>query len=197
MRYLGGHLGIAVSALLDGQLDPPSAERAWAHVQACETCRRQVEREGWVKTQLASMTDDAAPPPEQLLGSLYGLGSVAGAAPGAARPGPSGPSGADAWAAVGEIERRGRVRRRTGLAVAGAGSVSVAVLGLATLTGSTLGIGGGPANPPSSALTRAPATGIPAVVAPVARVHGRLPSADTREVRATPSPVQGADGLRP
>ena len=192
MRYLGGHLGIAVSALLDGQLDPSSAERAWAHVQACGSCRRQVEREGWVKTQLASMTSDSAPPPEQLLGSLYGLGSGAGTAGDR-----SGPSGAEAWAAVGEIERRGRVRRRTGLAVAGAGSVSVAVLGLATLTGSTLGIGGGAANPPSSAPTRAPATGIPAVVAPVARVHGRLPATDGREVSATPSPVRGVDGLQP
>ena len=196
MRYLGGHLGIFVSALLDGQLDASSADRAWAHVHACDTCRRQVEHEGWVKTRLASMTDhDDAPPPEQLLGSLYGLGSATGAS---RVSGPAGPSGAAAWAAVGEIERRGRVRRRTGLAVAGAGSVSVAVLGLATLTGSTLGIGGATPNPPTSALTRAPATGIPAVVAPVARVQGRLPSADPRgEVRTTPSPVEGADGLRP
>lgn len=172
MRYLGGHLGIAVSALLDGQLDPSSAERAWAHIGACDTCRRQVEREGWVKTQLAAMTGDDGAPPQQLLGSLYGLGSsVQGPAGAADRD----PSGAAAWAAVGEIERRGRTRRRTGLAVAGAGSVSVAVLGLASLTGSTLGIGGGPASPPTSALTRAPATGTPAVVAPVARVHGSLP----------------------
>lgn len=166
MRYLAGHLGVAVSALLDGQLDPSSAERAWAHVHACDACCRQVEREGWVKTRLARMTgDDDGAPPQQLLGSLYGLG---------ARSGPD-PSGAAAWAAVGEIERRGRARRRTGLAVAGAGSVSVAVLGLASLTGGTLGVGGGATQPPTSAFTRAPVTGTPAVVAPVARVHGRLP----------------------
>ncbi len=191
MRYLGGHLGIAVSALLDGQLDASSAERAWAHVHSCDTCRRQVEREGWVKTQLAAMTDhDADPPPDQLLGSLYGLGSATGS--------PSRPSGAAAWAAVGEIERRGRGRRRAGLAVAGAGSVSVAVLGLATLTGSPFGPAGGTPAPPTSALTHAPATGIPAVVAPVARVHGRLPSAGPAdEVSADPSWVEGADELRP
>ncbi|HEU4515541.1 MAG TPA: hypothetical protein VFR87_20710 [Nocardioidaceae bacterium] len=169
MRYLGGHLGIAVSALLDGQLDASSAERAWAHVNTCGTCRRQVEREGWVKTQLAAMTGDDGVPPQQLLGSLYGLGSPS------PTPADRDPSGAAAWAAVGEIERRGRARRRTGLLVAGAGSVSMAVFGLASLTGSTLGIGGTPAGPPTSALSRAPATGTPAVVAPVARVRGSLP----------------------
>jgi hypothetical protein len=191
MRYLGGHLGIAVSALLDGQLDPSSAERAWAHVNTCGTCRRQVEREGWVKTRLATMTggDDGSTPPQQLLGSLYGLGA-SGHAPTSATAGSA--SGAAAWAAVEEIERRGRGRRRTGLAVAGAGSVSVAVLGLASLTGSTLGIGGGPAGPPTSALTRAPVTSTPAVVAPLARVHGRLPVAAPQRVPGGPG--RGASG---
>jgi hypothetical protein len=175
MRYLAGHLGVAVSALLDGQLDPSSAERAWGHVHACDACCRQVEREGWVKTRLAGMTGgDRGAPPQELLGSLYGLA------------GPE-PSGAAAWAAVDEIERRGRGRRRTGLAVAGAGSVSVAVLGLASLTGATLG--GGPAPAPTTALTRAPATGSPAVVAPVARVHGRLPLGQPQ-----PGPVQPGAG---
>lgn len=187
MRYLGGHLGIAVSALLDGQLDPSSTERAWAHVNTCGTCCRQVEREGWVKTQLASMTggDDGSAPPQQLLGSLYGLGT-SGPASGAA-------SGAAAWAAVEEIERRGRGRRRTGLAVAGAGSVSVAVLGLASLTGSTLGIGAAPVGPPSSALTRGPVTSPPAVIAPLVRVHGRLPLAAPQR-RAPGGHEQGAPG---
>lgn len=175
MRYLGGHLGITVTALLDGQLDPSSAERAWAHLQGCDSCRRQVEHEGWVKTRLATMTGDEGPP-QQLLGSLYGLGSGAARLPTAA----DAASGAAAWAAVEELERRGRARRRTGLAVAGAGSVSAAVLGLVSLTGTTLGIGAGPAGPPTSALTRAPATGTPAVVAPLTHVHGRLPFAEGR-----------------
>ncbi len=179
MRYLGGHLGIAVSALLDGQLDPSSAERAWAHVHSCETCCRQVEREGWVKTRLAAMTGDEDAPPQQLLGSLYGLGSSSAAQ--------RDPSGAAAWAAVGELERRGRARRRTGLVVAGAGSVSAAVFGLASLSGSTLGIGV-PAGPPTSALSRAPVTGTPAVVAPVARVHGSLPLGPAQR-----GPSAGAD----
>jgi hypothetical protein len=190
MRYLGGHLGIAVSALLDGQLDPSSAERAWAHVHTCGTCARQVEREGWVKTRLASMTgDDAVPPPQQLLGSLYGLGSSA------PHPDPA-TSGAAAWAAVEAIERRGRTRRRTGLAVAGAGSVSVAVLGLASLTGSTLGIGGAaPEGPPTTALSRAPVAGTPAMVAPTTRVHGRLPASGPVTAGEL-NRGEAADGLR-
>jgi anti-sigma factor RsiW len=181
MRYLGGHLGLAVSALVDGQLDPASTERAWAHVRCCPSCHRQVEREGWVKTQLAAMPGDSGPP-AQLLGSLYGLGrdeSVPQAAP---------PDPAAAWAAVEELEQRGRGRRRTGIAIAGAGSVSVAVLGLASLTGSTLGIGGAPTATPSSS---APTT----VIAPVARVHGRLPFSATPGSSAEPSsgPRQGED----
>lgn len=183
MRYLGGHLGTAASALVDGALDAASAERAWSHVHACSTCRRQVEREGWIKTQLSTMGADE--PPERLIGSLYGLcGNDAAARHDAAQD-----QGAAAWAAVAEIERRSRGRRRTGIALAGAGSVSVAVIGFASLSGATLGIGGAPASTPTATPT---ATSSPssagasatssggtaatfATIAPVARAHGRLP----------------------
>lgn len=50
---LGGHLGDRVSALLDDQLSPDEAERAWAHVHQCYECRDRVEREGWVKRRLS------------------------------------------------------------------------------------------------------------------------------------------------
>lgn len=49
----GGHLGDRVSALLDDQLSPEDAERAWAHVHQCYECRDRVEREGWVKRRLS------------------------------------------------------------------------------------------------------------------------------------------------
>ena len=55
-RVVIGHLGSRVSALLDGQLSPAEAERAWAHVHACHACRDLVEREGWVKTRLAGLS---------------------------------------------------------------------------------------------------------------------------------------------
>ena len=183
MRYLGGHLGVTASALLDGQLDPASAERAWAHVHGCPTCCSQVEREGWVKTQLATMAGEDAPPP-QLLGSLYGLGAAGRPAPGAQ----------EAWAAVGELERRGRGRRRAGLAAAGAGSVSAAVLGLVTLTGGSLGSGATPANLPTSGLTRGPTSATPVAVAPLARAHGRLPAGLSGTGKHPARPGSGGEG---
>ncbi len=169
----GGHLGgTTVSALVDGQLDAETTEQAWNHVLHCPPCRRLVEREGWVKRQLAQMACKPPPaevPSERLLGSLYDLD-----------PGlPTGPSpeAMDAWAAVDALERRGRTRRRAGIALVGAGSVSAAVLGLSTLSGAPLGIGGAPAGTPATSLSRAAAPASPtrAAVAPQASVHGRLP----------------------
>lgn len=113
---VGGHLGAAVSALVDGQLAPADEERAWSHVMTCPGCRREVEREGQVKTRLATLRGE--PPPPQLLGSLYDV---------------------RAWSAVDALERRERTRRRGGLAAAGAGSLGAAVLGLSALAGAPLG----------------------------------------------------------
>ncbi|HEX6150620.1 hypothetical protein [Nocardioides sp.] len=59
-----------MSALLDGQLPPDEAERAWAHVHACHACRDAVEREGWVKTRLAGLSADVDRAPAHLKGSL-------------------------------------------------------------------------------------------------------------------------------
>jgi len=65
-----GHLGSRVSALLDGQLSPAETDRAWAHVHQCHVCRDAVEREGWVKTRLATLGGTSAP--SHLKGSLLG-----------------------------------------------------------------------------------------------------------------------------
>ena len=169
---LGGHLGAAVSALVDGQLGPEETERAWDHVLHCPACRRLVEREGWVKRQITAMACRPLPgekPPERLLGSLYDLDPATLSAP-------SG-EGVDAWTAVAALEQRGRNRRRAGIALVGAGSVSAAVLGLSTLSGATLGIGGAPAGTPATSLSRGAGTTVPtrAVVAPRTSAHGRLP----------------------
>jgi anti-sigma factor RsiW len=162
MWGLGGHLGSAVSALVDGQLDEESTERAWAHVHDCPACRRLVEREGWVKRQLAQMGGNEMggnEPPPDLLGSLYEL------EPDEAR---------DAWAAVDEIERAGRNRRRLGLALVGAGGVSAAVIGISALGGAPWG---GSSGTPAASLTRGTPAPTPtrAVLAPDATAHGRLP----------------------
>jgi anti-sigma factor RsiW len=157
MWGLGGHLGSAVSALVDGQLDEESTERAWAHVHTCPTCRRQVEREGWVKRQLAQMGGNE--PSSDLLGSLYELEPA--------------DEVRDAWAAVDEIERAGRNRRRIGLALVGAGSVSAAVIGISALGGAPWG---GSSGTPAASLTRGTPSSTPtrALLAPDATANGRL-----------------------
>lgn len=181
MRWqLGGHLGTSVSALVDGQLEPGAAERAWGHVWACRPCRRAVAQEGRVKTELSALAlndlagEDLAgnEPSASLLGSLYSLnGDGDVSLPPKER--------LDAWAAVEEIERTGSGRRRAGLVLMGAGSVSAAVFGFASLSGANLGIGGPPASTPTASLSRPSSTSTPttAVITPAVAVHGRLPAA--------------------
>jgi predicted anti-sigma-YlaC factor YlaD len=157
-RLLGGHLGSSVSALLDGQLDAESTERAWQHVLHCPPCRRLVENEGWVKRQLAQFGDGerADAPPDRLVGSLLDLDPQT------------------AWAEAPERSPRGR--RRAGIVLVGAGSVSAAVFGLTTLTGSPLGIGGGhgtPAGNIGGGSTRPTST----AVTPAGALRSRMPEA--------------------
>ena len=122
---LSGHIGASVSALVDGQLSAEEEERAWQHVLRCPGCRRLVEREGWVKQRLSALSSPAAPAaPLGLLGALYDV---------------------DSWAAADEVERRSR--RRRSLAVVGAGSVGVAVLGIVALTTPPVGRGEVPGAP--------------------------------------------------
>jgi hypothetical protein len=121
---LGGHLGNAVSPLVDGQLDPDSAERAWAHAIGCPVCRDAVEREVWVKRSLATM--GGADPSAGLTDALHELPwRVADPVP---QAGPA------EWSAVAELERRHRLGRG-GLLAVGAGTVSAAVLGLGAVSG--------------------------------------------------------------
>lgn len=127
MRFpaLSGHIGTSVSALVDGQLSAGAEERAWAHVMTCPGCRRLVENEGWTKTRLRSVDASPCGAPDRLLGALYDVG---------------------AWAQVDEITRVSR-RRRTAVALIGAGSVSVAVLGLVALNPAPAGQGELPGGP--------------------------------------------------
>ena len=113
-----GHLGPRVSALLDGQLPPAEAERAWAHVHLCHLCRDAVEREGWVKTRLAGLGGTTAP--AHLKGSLL-VGATAGLPP-------AGPSD--------------DTSRRTGLVVLGGSAAGVALLGVLAV-----GLAAGPDTP--------------------------------------------------
>ena len=87
MLSLGGHIGAKATALIDGQLPPEEEERAWSHVVACPGCRHQVEREGWIKRQLGTLSDRGELP-DRLMGSLYDVDA------------------AEAWTDVDVIERR-------------------------------------------------------------------------------------------
>lgn len=129
-----GHLGSRTSALLDGQLSPEDADRAWEHVHACHQCRDRVEREGWIKTRLTGLSFDVAAPatPTGLKASL-----IVGATPG------------DAYLAAGPDRRR-----TTAIAAIGGSAVGAAVMGVLVL-------GVGPASAPAPTFDRrAPVTSI-------------------------------------
>lgn len=149
---LPGHLGASVSALVDGQLDEDSTERALRHVLVCPPCRRLVEHESALKRRLALFAEGprAGEPSDQLIGSLRGLDPIAGA-----------------WAETQEVEDGSRTLRRAGLAIVGAGSVSAAVFGLTAL--------GGPVGTPTTSIGGSTILPTRATVAPSGTVHGRLP----------------------
>jgi hypothetical protein len=122
-----GHLGTRVSALLDGQLSAADEERAWDHVHSCHQCRDAVEREGWVKTRLATMQLAGAPAPSHLKGSLLVHGIVGWPDL------PDHPALVDA----------GTRRRHLGMTGIGGGAVGAAVMGV-------LALGASPANAPGA-----------------------------------------------
>ena len=111
-----------MSPLVVGQLDPSQTERAWTHVLGCGSCRTAVERETWVKRQLASL-GSAAPPP----GLAEAIDRLARADRGEDE------RVAAVWATVAELERRHRAKR-VGMLAVGAGSVGAAVIGLGALS---------------------------------------------------------------
>jgi anti-sigma factor RsiW len=113
-----GHVGSRAGALIDGQLPATEADRLWDHVLNCPACRAQVEREGWVKTQLAGLAQcrPTAPASSSLRGSLAGVRY--GDLP---LPDQSPAEHADR-------------RRLMALAVAGAGTFGVAMVGVIALS---------------------------------------------------------------
>jgi hypothetical protein len=129
-----GHLGPRTSALLDGQLSPADEERAWEHVHGCHQCRDAVEREGWVKTRLATMQYAGSTVPSHLKGSLLfacvvGLEDLQGT-------------------------EATRTRRHLGIAGISSGAVGAAVMGV-------LALGASPANAPGVIERPGPGTGNP------------------------------------
>ncbi len=124
--HFGGHLGSRVSDLIDGRLPAREADRAWDHVLGCGACRDLVEHERWVKDRLSFGL--GVQPPAGLCSSLADLPLVDLPLVDGGRH----DRVAEAWSAVGVLESRHRTRR-TGWAVVGAGSLSLAVVGVLTL----------------------------------------------------------------
>lgn len=163
-----GHLGSRVSALLDGQLPPTEAERAWEHVHACHACRDLVEREGWVKTRLAGLAGGSAP--SHLKGALLGAAADDASLPAGKEsllrppPFPTHGSGGRRPAGLGG---------RAGALALGGGALGAAVMGAVVLT--SLPAEAPDRRPPTTSLVRQ-------TEPPVLRPGGGapLPAADLR-----------------
>ena len=120
-----GHLGDRMAALVDGELDHDERDRALVHLARCAECRLAVQQERWVKARLQSLP--AGEPSAAMLSSLF-----------ATTGSPS--TGSPAMLALPAATTR---RGRPGLVLAGAGSVSAAMFGVAYLLG-----GSGPSSAP-------------------------------------------------
>jgi len=140
------HLGSRVAALVDGQLPSAQADRAWEHVHQCGTCRAAVEREGWIKRELATLSFSAPVPAAPVAPQL--------------RLAPA----ADPW---GAMPLQPRPRRLAGLAAIGAGSLGAAMFGVLVLGGAPDSVRETPTDrrlpvtnleQPVSPTTRAPST---------------------------------------
>lgn len=125
-------LGEVAAALVDGELDHASRERAQRHLTHCADCRAEVDAQRRLKAALADLTRTPGPPPE-LAARLMAL-----PAPGTDRvaTGPLRPAGpVSLRAAPGPGHRRPAsrrgLRRRTavGSAVAALGVVAIALGG--------------------------------------------------------------------
>ena len=108
------HLGDRISALVDGELDHDARDRALAHIASCPRCRAAVDEERWLKSRLHRLP--ATEPSATLLSALFAAPRV----PAQRQLEP-----------VRDAERGPRVT----LVLAGAGSVSAAMLTLAYLLG--------------------------------------------------------------
>ena len=113
-----GHVGSRVGALVDGQLPIEEAERLWHHVHGCRRCSERVEREGWVKMQLAGLATSW--PASAPLGLREGSADAA-------------PLGAPRYVPPPPVLQRTEHRGALTIAVLGAGSIGAAMIGVIAL----------------------------------------------------------------
>ena len=128
-------LGPRIADLADGRLEPAEAERAFAHVAVCSTCRDALVAQRAVISRLDIV--DPVDPPSELLGRLRGIGMAAPSSdpvPGIPEQGgagmrPGGAAGRGPRGTAPGSTRPPRHRGRIALAgAAGAAAMAVAIV---------------------------------------------------------------------
>jgi anti-sigma factor RsiW len=130
------HLGDRITALVDDQLDHDARDLALAHLARCAACQAEVAAERRVAAALRTLP--AVPPSAELVGKLLTLAEPGGPLPPERRPFPGAATPpAAGWrtphrrAGTGVARRppgNGALRRRAGVRLALAGSLSAAAL---------------------------------------------------------------------
>ena len=112
--FLSGHLtGAQVTAYADGQIKATETERVTAHLQHCTQCANAVQREAWLKVRLSGLGGPMPVTPKVV--GLLDFDARELDSPVATTSTPS--------------------RRRTTIALAGAGTVGAAVFGVMGVIG--------------------------------------------------------------
>jgi anti-sigma factor RsiW len=150
----GGHLGDALSALLDGELLPAQEQGARAHLAVCPDCTRELSAVGQARTWVRALPPveppfgfyermllDHHPARPAALGARATTFGTTNAAFGAVRP-------------LAHPRPASTLRRRAGAAAFGAAAVAVTVLNVGSPSQR-------PANPASPRLVEAHATSAP------------------------------------
>lgn len=152
------HLGVRVSALVDGQLRSAERDRALAHVAHCATCREAVDAERNIKALLAGSSRPT--PSDGLLANLHGLAEPGGPVSPRPRSMPLGPvvptlppPGRGPFGSRRDSRRPSRGRRVQRVRYAAAGAVSVAGLVLGTAFAAGGSAGSVPVVPPAAELS--------------------------------------------
>ena len=73
------HLGVRLTALIDGELDHDERERALCHLASCEQCRDEADALRGLKRRLGALADPG--PSDRLLRGLRAMGEPGGPVP--------------------------------------------------------------------------------------------------------------------
>lgn len=145
------HLGDRVTALVDDQLDHDARDLALAHLARCAACQAEIDAERRIAATLRDLAD--VPPSAELVDKLLALAAPGGPLPPERRPFPGAKAPVAEWRPTGAPPARpagsrrppgtSSLRRRGGVRLALAGSLSVGALTVALAS-----LGGADVDPP-------------------------------------------------